>query len=274
MAESLHPNARVARRLSTLLLIGAMLLGPHAVEAAPARGTSIVVFIDFSGSIRGPERAAYRLELEREILPALRPGDRIVVAPINDRTLTGFRALAEATLPEPPRFNGWFDNRLEYNRRVRSNEKELLDAREQLTRDVGAAFARPYSSAYTDIFSSLVMAEKIFSGDARRKVLVLMSDMIEDNPPYKFDALAWWPGTTDKVLSELTARQRLPDLTGVCVYVSGVSAATPRLVAAIAEFWDAYFRRARADFDPSRYAPMLLHWPPSRGCAASQFFKP
>src|SRR5919201_4723340 len=169
MAASLHRKARVARRLSTFLLIGAMLVGPHAVAAAPAPGTSIVVFIDFSGSIRGPERALYRMELEREILPALRPGDRIVVAPIHDRTLTGFRALAEATLPESPRFNGWFDNRLEYNRRVRSTEKELLDAREQLTRDVREAFSRPFSSAYTDIFSSLVMAQKIFSGDSRRK---------------------------------------------------------------------------------------------------------
>src|SRR5206468_578112 len=155
--------------------------------------------VDFSGSIRGPERASYRLELEREILPALRPGDRIIIAPIHDRTLTGFRALAEATLPEPPRFNGWFDNRLEYNRRLRSTEKELVD---------------------------------------------------------------------------LAAKQRLADLTGVCVYVSGASAATAQLVAEIARFWDTYFRRARADFDPSRYAPMLLHWPPSRGCAANQFFKP
>jgi len=274
VAESLHRQIRVARRLSTLLLIGAMLVGPHAVAAALARGTSIIVFVDFSGSIRGPERASYRLELEREILPALRPGDRIIVAPIHDRTLTGFRALAEATLPEPPRFNGWFDNRLEYNRRLRSTEKEMLDAREQLTRDVREAFSRPYASAYTDIFSSLVMAEKIFSGDSRRKVLVLMSDMIEDNPPYKFDAMSWRPGTTEKLLVDLSAKQRLADLTGVCVYVSGASAATPQLVADIAGFWDAYFRRARADFDPSRYAPMLLHWPPSRGCAANQFFKP
>ena len=256
------------------MLIGAMLLGPHAVAAAPARGTSILVFVDFSGSIRGPERAAYRLELEREILPALRPGDRILVAPIHDRTLTGFRALAEATLPEPPRFNGWFDNRLEYNRRVRSTEKALLDAREQLTHDVADAFSRPLSSAYTDIFSSLIMAEKIFSGDARRKVLVLMSDMIEDNPPYKFDAMSWRPGTAETLLIDLAAKQRLPDLTGVCVYVSGASARTAQLHQDIAAFWQAYFRRAGADLDPSRYAHVLLHWPPSRGCAASQFFKP
>ena len=274
MAESLHSRGRVALRLSTLLLIGATLLGSHAVAAAPARGTSIIVFVDFSGSIRGPERASYRLELEREILPALRPGDRIVIAPIHDRTLTGFRALAEATLPELPQFSGWRDNRLDYNRRLRATEKELVDTREQLTRDVNEAFSRPLSSAYTDIFSSLVMAEKIFNGDSRRRVLVLMSDMIEDNPPYKFDGMSWRPETTEKLLADLVAKQRLPDLTGVCVYVSGASAPNAQLHQDIAAFWEAYFRRAHADLDPSRYAHVLLHWPPSRGCAANQFFKP
>jgi hypothetical protein len=264
----------VARRLSTLLLIGATLLGSQAVAAALARGTSIVVFVDFSGSIQGAERASYRLELEREILPALQPGDRILIAPIHDRTLTGFRALAEATLPETPQFNGWRDNRLDYNRRLRAAEKELSDTREQLTRDVKDAFSRPYASAYTDIFSSLVMAEKIFSGDARRKVLVLMSDMIEDNPPYKFDAMAWQPGTIERLLADLGAKHRLPDLTGVCVYVTGASAPNAQLLQDIARFWEAYFRRAHADLASSRYAHVLLHWPPSRGCAASQFFKP
>src|SRR5947208_10277189 len=188
--------------------------------------------------------------------------------------LIWFRALVVVMPFEQRRFNGLFAIRFDYYHVMRSTEKEMLDAREQLTRDVREAFSRPYASAYTDIFSSLVMAEKIFSGDSRRKVLVLMSDMIEDNPPYKFDAMSWRPGTTERLLVDLAAKQRLADLTGVCVYVSGASAATAQLVAEIARFWDAYFRRARADFDPSRYAPMLLHWPPSRGCAANQFFKP
>ena len=264
----------MARRLSTLLLIGATLLGPHAVAAALASGTSVVVFVDFSGSVRSAERASYRRELEHEIMPFLGPGDRIIVAPIHDRTLTGFRPLAEATFAEKPRFNGWLDNRLRYYRQVTASEKELADAREQLTRDIRDAFARPYASRYTDIFSSLVMTEKIFTGDSRRKVLVLMSDMIEDNPPYKFDGMAWRSGTAEKLLAELAVKGQIPDLTGVCVYVSGASAPSAELAREIARFWDAYFRRARANFASNRYAPILLQWPPSKGCAASQAFKP
>jgi hypothetical protein len=260
-----HP-IRVARRLSTILVIGATLLGPHAATAAAAGGTSVVVFVDFSASVRGAERASYRFELEREILPALRPGDRIVIAPIHHRTLTAFRPLAEASLPTPPVFNGWLDNQLKYQHQVAATEKVIADARAQLNRDVTSIFARPYASPYTDIFSSLIMTEKIFAGDPRRKVLILMSDMIEDNPPHKFDKMTWRRETTEKLLAELEAKRQIADLTGVCVYVSGATAPNAELADDIARFWKAYFQRARADFDASRYAHVLLHWPPSKGC--------
>ena len=34
----------------------------------------------------------------------------------------------------------------------------------------------------------------------------------------------------------------------------------------VARFWEAYFALARADFAPSRYSHVLLHWPPSKSC--------
>jgi hypothetical protein len=252
----------------TLLVVGAALVGPHATAASRPTGTSIVVFIDFSGSIQSAERASYRRELQAEILPALAPGDRIVVAAIHDKTLTAFRPLAEATFPVTPAFNGWADNKLKHHRLLKATEQEVTATRDQLNHDVAQIFAKPYASAYTDIFSSLFIAEKLFDGDSRRKVVVLMSDMIEDSPPYKFDTMSWKPGTTAKLLAELEAKRQIPNLEGVCVYVSGASAPRPELVGEIGRFWDAYFRRARADFDPSRYAHVLLHWPPAKGCAA------
>jgi hypothetical protein len=111
------------------------------------------------------------------------------------------------------------------------------------------------------------MAQKIFDGDPRRKVLVLMSDMIEDYPPYKFDAISWKAETPGKLVGELAMKKQIPDLSGVCVYVSGASAPRPQLARDIGRFWEAYFRRTGADFDTSRYSHVLLHWPPSRSCA-------
>ena len=259
----------MTRRLRTLLVIGLALLAPQVMASTPT-GMSVVIFIDFSGSIQSAGRAGYRQELERDILPVLAPGDRIVIAPIHDKTLTSFRPLAEATLPVTPAFSGWADNVLRYKKQVKATELEVAQAREQLKADVKEVFSRPYASPYTDIFSSMFMAQKLFDGDPRRKVLILMSDMIEDYPPYKFDGMRWKQDTIGTLLGELAVKRQIADLSGVCVYVSGASAPRAELARDIARFWEAYFRRAGADFDPSRYSHVLLHWPPSKGCRADR----
>lgn len=256
--------------ISELLLIVSSFFAPAAVSVAAESHppTSIVVFVDFSASIRGADRAAYRRDLETSILPFLGPGDRIMIAPIHDKTLTGFRPLAEAALPPLPQFNGFVDNTIKHAQQVKETERQIAAARQRLKADVAETFRHPMQSRYTDIFSSLLMAEKYFHGDARRKVLVLMSDMLEDNPPYKFDTMRWRPGDAEKLVDELAATRLIADLTGVCVYVSGASAPSPALAGHVARFWEAYFARANADFAPSRYAHVLLHWPPSKSCAA------
>lgn len=254
--------------ISELLLILSAFFAPAAVSVAAEShpATTVVVFVDFSGSIQSTARVAYRRDLETSILPFLGPGDRILIAPIHDKTLTGFRPLAEATLPPLPQFNGFVDNTLKHAQHVKDVERQIAETRRRLRTDVAETFAKPLASRYTDIFSSLAMAEKYFHGDPRRKVLVLMSDMIEDNPPYKFDAMGWRPGDADKLLGEVTAKGLVPDLSDVCVYVGGASAPTASVASHIGRFWQGYFERAHADFDLSRYAHVLLHWPPSKSC--------
>ena len=254
--------------ISELLLIVSSFFAPAAVSVAAEvhAPTSVVVFLDFSASIHGPARSAYRRDLETSILPFLAAGDRIMIAPIHDKTLTGFRPLAEAALPLMPQFNGFVDNTLKHAKHTRETEQVIATTRQQLKADVAQTFAKPVASQYTDIFSSLAVAEKYFHGDTRRKVLVLMSDMIEDNPPYKFDAMRWRPGERDKLLAEVAAKRLIPDLSDVCIYVSGASAPSPALAGEIGRFWQEYFARAGADFDPARYAHVLLHWPPPKSC--------
>ncbi len=254
--------------ISELLLIVSSFFAPAAVSVAAESHppTSVVVFVDFSASVHGPARAAYRRDLETSILPFLGPGDRIMIAPIHDKTLTGFRPLAEAALPVMPQFNGFVDNTLKHAQHTKETERAIAAARQQLQTDVARSLAQPLASQYTDIFSSLAMAEKYFDGDTRRKVVVLMSDMIEDNPPYKFDAMRWRPGESDKLLNELATKRVIPNLSGVCVYVSGASAPSAAMAGHIGRFWQSFFERAGADFDPGRYAHVLLHWPPSKSC--------
>ena len=252
-----------------VLIMGGFLLSTGCTSSSQAmapRGTDIVIFVDFSGSIPSETRALFEEDIANRIIPSLSAGDRILIAPINDKTLTYFRPLVEVTFPPKREFNGWLDNVLSYKRQVKDIDTQVARLKKRIRDEVGDIFKRGYSSQHTDIFSSLRIAKKLFHNQPRRKVLVLMSDMIEDNPPYRFQKISWSPATAPKIISELDAKGLIPDLSGTCVYVSGVSARSADMAENIGHFWQAYFQRTGADMDPSRYAHVLLHWPPSKAC--------
>jgi hypothetical protein len=228
--------------------------------------TAIVIFVDFSDSVGGMDRTGFKREIDKLILPWLEPGDSFLIAPINDKTLTAFRPLVEAELPARPQFNGFMNNVMKFNREAKATEAKLVQVKETLRTQTAEALSKASQARYTDIFSSLLLAEKLFNAEQRRKVLILMTDMIEDYPPYAFDRMVWAPQTTGKILRELEARKAIADLRGVCIYVSGVNAPTAEMATNIARFWEAYFWKAGADLHPSRYAHVLLHWPPPKSC--------
>jgi hypothetical protein len=263
------PPRRLVDVLLLLALPALVLAGcTKASQADAQRGTAVLVFVDFSESIGGPDRAGFKRELEKQVLPWLQPGDSIMIAPITDKTLTEFRPLVEAELPARPQFNGWVNNVMKFNKAKKDVEAEIVRVKDSLRTQTGEALDRKYNARYTDIFSSVLLAEKIFSAEERRKVLILMSDMVEDYPPYAFDRMTWTPATTQKILAELGARRMIPNLSGVCVYVSGVSAPNAEIARMVGTFWEAYFRAAKADLSPARYAHVLLHWPPPTSCRA------
>jgi len=238
-------------------------------QAAMHDGTAVVIFVDFSESVGGQDRSGFRREIEKQILPWLQPGDGFLLAPIHDKTLTQFRPLVEGELPPRPQFNGWMNNVIKFNREAKETEAKLAEVKEALRTQTAVALGNASVARYTDIFNSLLLAEKLFSAESRRKVLILMSDMIEDSPPYAFDRMTWTPQTTGKILADLQARRAIADLRGVCIYVSGVSAPSADMANNISRFWEAYFQKAGADLHPSRYAHVLLHWPPPVSCRAT-----
>jgi len=263
------PRRRMAWGLA-LLALPALLLGTGCTRSSQAaqqqRGTAVVIFVDFSDSVGGNDRVAFKREIDKLVLPWLQPGDSLLIAAIHDKTLTEFRPLVEAELPPRPHFNGWLNNVIKYNRATKETDARIVQVKETLRTQTAEALTRRYQARYTDIFSSLLLAEKLFSAESRNKVLILMSDMIEDYPPYIFDRMTWAPTTTQTLLAELQAKRMIADLSHVCVYVSGVSAPSAELAQNIGRFWEAYFRRAGADVNPSRYAHVLLHWPPPTSC--------
>ena len=192
VADSLFPLRRTAWIL--ILLMEGLLLttGCRASsKTAASAGADIVIFVDFSASIRDEDKALFEQDIQKRIIPSLSAADRIRIAPINDKTLTDFRPLLEVAFPPKREFTGWLDNVLEYKRKAKDIDDQMVRLRESVGEEVRAIFKKGFSSQQTDIFSSLLIAQKLFRNESRHKVLVLMSDMIEDYPPYNFEKIAW-----------------------------------------------------------------------------------
>src|SRR3989442_13653931 len=93
-----------------VLMTQALVLMTGCGRSAPAAsqsGTAVVIFIDFSASVTGEDRASFRREIEAEILPSLSAGDPLLVAPIPGKTRTDFRPLGAPSLPPRPTLNGF-----------------------------------------------------------------------------------------------------------------------------------------------------------------------
>src|SRR3989442_14103579 len=99
-----------------VLMTQALVLMTGCGRSAPAAGqsgTAVVIFIDFSASVTGEDRASFRREIEAEILPSLSAGGRLLIAPIHDKSPTGLCSLVEATMAARPHLKRLLDEVLE-----------------------------------------------------------------------------------------------------------------------------------------------------------------
>src|SRR2546428_3295300 len=85
-----------------VLMTQALVLMTGCGRSAPAAGqsgTAVVIFIDFSASVTGEDRASFRREIEAEILPSLSAGGRPPLPPVPHQTPD---ALFPPPLAPPP----------------------------------------------------------------------------------------------------------------------------------------------------------------------------
>lgn len=207
----------------------------------------MVVFVDVSGSIQDFDgyRGAWA-----KILGRLQSGDRLVLGRITDETYTRFRPVLDQPLPT---FNPFTDNKLRY-------EKQLKAIRQEVTQALETTLTAS-RSAKTDVLNSLTLAAQIFQGDARQhRVLVLLSDMLEDSDEYRFEQVKITDAFIKQVIDSRQKRGRIPDLGGATVYVAGASARTAAKVQEVQQFWVAYMQAAHARLLPHNYGPALVNF--------------
>jgi len=241
-------------KLLGLTLFSSLLLVSHMNRTAEARKSGndketprvIVILVDMSGSANRARSTVYREAFEK-IYQNLSQGDRVMVGTITGRSYIDFKPAVDVEIPKK---SIWV-NRIQF-------ERNLSGTKEKIRREVDRLLSRKRGTKRTEILNSLNIAETIFHNEKRRKILVLLSDMIQDSKEYNFDRVK----VTDKYIDEtIRYRQKhnlIPSLTDVKVYVAGASGADPNKFRSIEKFWTRYFAETRADFSPHRYGHSLI----------------
>jgi hypothetical protein len=208
----------------------------------------IIVFVDMSGSTNQARRTTYKEAFEK-IYQNLRQGDRIVVGTITSRSFIDFKPAVDAEIPKQT----IWDNRLQYEQKFAKTKKDVQTA-------VNTLLSQRRGTPYTEILNSLNIADTIFHNEERQKILVILSDMLQDSKEYKFERTR----ITDKYISDLIRYRKqqkmVPNLAGVKVYVAGASATNSAKFRSIERFWERYFTATGADFSTHRYGHSLLEF--------------
>ena len=237
--------------LSSIMLLGSMdqnadafwKKGKHKKEARV-----IAVFVDMSGSTNRDRRTVYRNSFEK-VYQNLRQGDRIIVGTITGRSYIDFKPVVDAEIPKQ---SIWV-NRITY-------EQNLAKTRKDIQTDVEKLLARRRGTPHTEIINSLNIADKIFHNEKRQKILIVLSDMIQDSKEYNFERVKVTDAFANKIIKNRRNHNLIPRLDAVKVYVAGASAANSKKFRSIEKFWNRYFVACGADFSLHRYGHTLLEF--------------
>jgi len=240
------------------IIIGALLLYNQLTwsaeafaesENSPQKPRVIIILVDMSDSAN-QARGTVCKEAFVKIYQNLRQGDRVVVGTITSRSYIEFKPTVDEEIPKKT----IWDNRLQF-------ERNLTNTKEKIRRETNKLLSRERGTLLTEILDSLNIADTIFHDEKeRQKILVILSDMIEDSKECNFDK----DKITDEYINNvITYRQKnnlMPNLTGVKVYVAGASAADSNKFRMVQTFWARYLTKSGADFSPHRYGHSLINF--------------
>jgi isoleucyl-tRNA synthetase len=207
---------------------------------------AIIVFVDMSGSTNLARRTVYG-ECFEKIYEDLNQGDRIVVGMITGRSFIDFKPVVDVEIPKK---SVWV-NRIQF-------ERSLTETKEKTRQEVERLLSQKNGTARTEILNSLNIAETIFHKEKREKILVLLSDMIQDSREHDFSSTKITNDYINKVVKYRRKKNLIPNLTGVKVYVAGASGSDSHKYRSIEKFWSYYFKRAGADYSHHRYGHTLI----------------
>jgi hypothetical protein len=208
----------------------------------------MAVFVDMSGSTNQARRTLYRNAFEK-IYQNLQQGDRIIVGTITGRSYIDFKPVVDAEIPK----QSLWVNRISYEQNMAKTKKDIQTEVEKL-------LSRKRGTPHTEIINSLNIADKIFHNEKRQKILIILSDMVQDSKEYNFERVKVTNQYTSQIIKKRQEQNLIPKLESVKIYVAGASAADPKKFRSIEKFWNRYFVACGADFSLHRYGHSLLEF--------------
>lgn len=206
----------------------------------------LVIFVDMSGSANLARHTVYTKAFEK-ISQKLSQGDRVMVGTITGRSYIDFKPSVDVEIPEK---TIWV-NRIQF-------ERNLTEAKEKIRRQVDRLLSRKRGTQHTEILNSLNIAETFFHNEKRQKILVILSDMIQDSKEYNFDKTKVTDKYIDKAIRYRQKHDLIPNLTDVKIYVAGASGIDSNKFRSVEKFWARYFAKSGADFSHHRYGHSLI----------------
>ena len=248
-------NRRIIKLLGLILLSTFLLSTPPDRNAEAFWGSKkdkkpprvIVIFVDMSASANRARRTVYNKAFEM-IYQNLRQGDRVMVGTITSRSYIDFKPAVDVEIPKK---SVWV-NRIQF-------ERNLAGTKEKIRMEVNRLLTKKQGTQRTEILNSLNIADTIFHDEKKReKILVILSDMIQDSKEYNFERSKVTNSYINKVVNYRQKNSLIPDLSGTKVYVAGASAADSNKYRSIENFWTQYFKKCGADFSHHRYGHTLI----------------
>jgi hypothetical protein len=226
---------------------------------AKEKNKLVVVLIDLSESTNKPAMRELYLKSFKKVLDKITHGDAFYVAPITEKSMLELNFIIQEKKIVPVEIPK--DTNILIEMRIRKDKaNELKKKKEEIEKIVKDSLENQKRRIFkTDILSSLNMAdERIFRvADFKEfnKMLVIMSDMIEDSKELNFEKENL---TSEKINNIINWRKNnglIPNLKDVKVYVVGAYAKTPEKFRQIREFWFKYFSEAGAILLVENYSP-------------------
>ncbi len=228
---------------------------------------TVLILLDKTASVK--DQNTVFSEAIRKIVNSLHAGDKFRLALITGESDADFDFVASLDLPKPPPYNPLETNEAVYKDTLAQQKDERKKKVAELFQKVDDALKAKPTAQSTDLFGALYASSLFFDRVKDQKILVILSDMIEEDANWRFNHVRWNDHLRKVILAHEKKLGLIPNMSGICVYVVGAKAPSLEMLQNIRFFWTQYFLQAHAGFSPDRYAHTMLYWPPPSNCSDS-----